>query len=132
MLHTILSILALVVSCGALTVSFLAYRQSKSVGLLTMRREAIAQVRAAIDDVVLHGNIRAETVGDIRDALQLTSLMFSSKVNNTLAEAFGIAFRLANKSEDGHSDQDLTDKGRLGDRLREVLKVMVDETKLSS
>jgi hypothetical protein len=124
------SVVALVISCGALAVSVLAYRQARNMTLLSTRREAINHVRVAIWDVKINGNITAETVASIRDALHLSTLVFSSAVRSVLEQTHGIAFRLQHKPFERQTDKDDTDTDLMADQLDSVLKVMIKEAAL--
>jgi hypothetical protein len=121
---------ALLISCGALVVSFLAYLQAKNTQLLGIRREAINHVRAAMSDVKIHGNITANTVASIREAFQISSLVFSSAVVGVLDQAHGIAFRLQHKPSERQTDQDFRDEDCLVDDLDRVLNLMIKQTAL--
>jgi hypothetical protein len=129
--QTISSVLALLISGLALTISMLSYRQAKRTSLLTMRRDVIEHVRNALEDVSLHGQITRETVDSLRDALQLAQLVFSAEVRGVLDEAHGISFRLQHKSFDQRTDADDEDQEKLETTLNRALKMMVRDTSLS-
>jgi hypothetical protein len=80
----VISGVALLISIGALGVAFLSYRQSRKIRLLGTRREASASVRIALSDVAMHGRIAADTTDNIRDAWQISTLVFSNLACNTL------------------------------------------------
>jgi hypothetical protein len=118
------SIAALLVSCGALIVAFRAFRQARNTSLLVTRLEAIKHVRAAVSDVVIHGNIRNETAASVRDAYQLSLLVFGSAVSARLDSAFGIAFRLQHKPVERWTDKDDSDRELLVTELSQALADM--------
>jgi hypothetical protein len=125
-----LSLFAILVSCGALAVSFRASRQARKGAALNCRREAITHVENAIFEVIIDGNITTNTVASIRDALQISSLVFRPKTCGMLEQAHGIAFRLQHKSSDRMTDQDDNDKDRLGGLLLGIKKAMTKEARL--
>jgi hypothetical protein len=129
-LQNALSLIALVISCVALTFSVLAHRKATKVAVLSTRHDAIKHVRNAISDVTLHANIRAETIASIRDAIQLSSLVFSSVVKSALEQALSIAFRLQHKSLEQQTDKDFDDHDLLAKELDSVLKTMIKEAQL--
>ena len=79
-LQNILSIIAIVLSCGALAASALAYRQTTKASLLDTRVKAVNRVLTAKSDVTLDGEITPKTVASIQEAFQLSSLVFGSHV----------------------------------------------------
>jgi hypothetical protein len=125
-----LSIIAIVVSVAALAVSIMAMRQGKKTALVGHRLEAINHVRTAMFDVNLDGNITTKTVASIREASQLSSLVFSSTVSGMLDRAHETAFRLQNIPLDRQTDQDDQDKDTLAGELEIILKAMQKETAL--
>jgi hypothetical protein len=125
-----LSVAAIVVACGALAVSFLAYRQARKTAALSSRREAIVHVRNAIFDVARDGNITTKTVASIRDALQISSLVSQPKIIDELDQAFMIASRLEHKPFERLTDQDFNDRALLEDLLNDVLQAMTEEARL--
>jgi hypothetical protein len=125
-----LSTIAIVVSCGALAVSFLAYRQARNTAALSSRREAIVHVRNAIFDVARDGNITTKTVDSIRDARQISSLVSEPEVIGELDRAFIIASRLEHKPFERLTDQDFNDRTVLEDLLTDILKAMTEEARL--
>lgn len=129
-LQGVLTVIAIVISCVALAVSILGFRQAKKTALLSTRLEAINHVRTAIHDVTLHGNITTETVASIREAFQLSSLVFGSTISGVLHQAYGSAYRLHGKSFDERTAQDIDDKDLLTNNLDSVLQVMIGETTL--
>ena len=129
-LQNALSLVALVIACGALAVSFLAYRQARSTAVLSSQREAIIHVRNAIFDVAKDGNITTKTVASIRDALQISSLISQPKIIDQLDQAFVIASRLEHKPFERLTDQDFNDRAVLEDLLNEVLEAMTEEARL--
>ena len=129
-LAILLSSGSLAVSLLSLLVSFQAKRQAKSAALLGHRREGIGHVRNAIYDVTVDGNITTKTVDSIRDALQLSSLVFSRRVSNMLDGAHQIAFRLEGKPFDQKPDKDEKDNEALAEQLEAVLTAMNKEAEL--
>jgi hypothetical protein len=81
-------------------------------------------------DVNLDGNITTKTVASIREASQLSSLVFSSTVSGMLDRAHETAFRLQNIPLDRQTDQDDQDKDMLAGELEIILKAMQKETAL--
>jgi hypothetical protein len=79
--------------------------------------------------VDLDGNITAKTVASIRDALQLSSLVFSSAVCKRLERAHGIAFRLQGKPFELQTDQYDQDKDALTSELATIIEAMTKEAK---
>ena len=135
-LSEILSVLAIIVSCGSLIVSIgslrvslLAYRHAKKASALATRLEAITHIRHAIDDVSRHDHITAETVTSISEALQLSPLVFSRPVTDKLDRARQIAFRLHGKSLEQRTDQDDRDKDVLETELGTILSAMQEQAR---
>ena len=126
-----ISALALAVSSAALAISILAYRQTRKTALLSSRREAIEHVRSAYSDVVIHGNIDGKTTSSIREALQISSLVFSNKISKPLDDLHGIAFRLQHKPLERHTDKDWEDKELLASELEKILAAMKSEAALN-
>jgi hypothetical protein len=118
---------AATISVLALIVSGLAFRQARATALLTSRREAINHVREAFGDVVLHGNVTSKTTSAVREAFQLSSLVFSKTVIAGLDRLHGIAFRLEHKPTERWTDPDWNDKETLGSELQDLLKRMQSE-----
>jgi hypothetical protein len=125
-----LAILALAVSGGALVVAILAKQQAKKASLVGLRREAIGHIRTAISDVSLHSHITGETVTSIREALDGSHLVFSCSVCEMIGRAFGIAFRLQNKSLSERSDQENAYMDVLAKDLQAILTAMRNEARL--
>jgi hypothetical protein len=125
-----LAILALAVSGGALVVSIMAKQQAKKASLVGLRREAIAHIRTAISDVCLHSHITGETVTSIREALDGSRLVFSRRVCEMIDRAFGMAFRLRNKSPSERSDQEGAEMDVLAKDLQAILAAMRNEATL--
>jgi hypothetical protein len=117
-LQIALSTIAIVVSCGALAVSFLAYRQARTAAS-SSRREVIVDVRNAIFDVARDENITTKTVASFRDALQISSLVSQPEIIGELDQAFIIASRLEHKPFERLTDQDFNDRGVLEDLLND-------------
>jgi hypothetical protein len=129
--------LPILVSCGSfviallsLVLSFQAKQQAKNAALLALRREAINQIRHAIDDVSLHDSIRADTVTSIREALQLSPLVFSRTVSDMLDLAHKIAFRLQGSSEQ-RTEQEDRDRDTLEKQLETILNAMNKKASLT-
>jgi hypothetical protein len=79
-------ILSLFFSAGALLVSCLSWRVSRralKIGSLSSRLEAMTHVREAINDVTLHGVVNAQTAATLREAFQLSSLVFNRSAADT-------------------------------------------------
>jgi hypothetical protein len=133
-LSEILSVLAIIVSCGSLIVSIgslrvslLAYRQAKTASALAKRLEAITHIRQAIGDVTLHDHISGETVTSISEAFRLSQLVFSPAVFDKLDGAHKIAFRLSGKSFDQRTPQQDQDRVELERLLQTTLSAMEKE-----
>jgi hypothetical protein len=129
--------LPILLSCGSLLVAFLSLavsllskRQAKKAALLGLRREGINHIRAAKFDVSLDGNISPKTVTSIREALQLSSLVFSRRVSDMLDGAHKIAFRLQSKPFELQTDQDDRDRDVLEKQLEAILSAMNEQTAL--
>jgi hypothetical protein len=129
-LQSVSSIVAIAIACGALAVSFLAYRRARNAAALSPRREAIIHVGNAFDDVARDGNITTKTAASIRDARQISSTVFRAKIIGMLDQAFVIASRLQHKPFDRLTDQDFNDKELLEALLNNVLKAMTEEARL--
>jgi hypothetical protein len=84
-----LAVISLIISIAAGTISVLAYLQARKTGSLQERREAINQVRTALTDVTMHAHINSQTVSSIREAYQISKLVFSKKVSDTLEKLAG-------------------------------------------
>jgi hypothetical protein len=111
----------------SLWVSFQAKRQAKETALLAHRREAIIHIRNALDDVSLHDRITTETVISLREALHLSSLVFSHTVSDKLDGAHNIAFRLQGRSFEQRTEQYDLDKDVLQSQLENILSAMNKE-----
>jgi hypothetical protein len=129
-LQIALSTIAIVVSCGALAVSFLAYRQARNTAASSSRHEAIVHVRNAIFDVARDGNITTKTVASIWDALQISSIVSQPEIIAELDQALSIASRLEHKPFERLTDQDFNDRAVLEDLLNDILKAMTEEARL--
>jgi len=92
-----LSVISLIVSTLALMISGVAYLQARKTGSLQQRREAINHVRSALADVTMHAHIDSTTSSSLREAYQLSKLVFSKKVSDTLSKFVGMAFQLEHK-----------------------------------
>jgi hypothetical protein len=124
---------ALVVSAGALVVSFLSWRvacRAAKTGLLTSRLEAIRNVREAIDDVVLQDVVNAQTTASLREAFQLSRLVFNHSTAETLEKLHHIAFRLQ-KPSGRYTDQDEDDREFLKSELGKVFERMNSEAAIT-
>jgi hypothetical protein len=108
----------------------LAKRQAKRAALVGPRREGIIHVRTALFDVTLDGNIMAKTVASIREALQLSSIVFSRTVSDMLDRAHEIAFRLQSKPFEQQTDQDQKDNEAVAKALETILTAMNEEAAL--
>ena len=93
-LQNVLSTIAIVLSCGALAASMLAYRQATKASLLDTQVKAVNRVLTAKSDVTLDGEITPKTVASIQEAFQLSSLVFGSNVKRGLDQAYRFAFHL--------------------------------------
>lgn len=105
-----------VVSIIALAVSGLAYyqarkaaRQARKAASFGTRLEAINHVRTALYDVTKDGNITTNTVASIREALQISQLVFGSTIIAELDQAHRTASRLQHKPFERLTDQDFND-----------------------
>lgn len=130
--------LTAVVSIIALAVSVLAYFQSRKAArharksaLFGTRLEAISHVRNAMYDVTIDGNITAKTVASIREAFQISLLVFDSTITAKLDQAHRIAFQLQHKPFDQRTDRDDKDRDLLAGHLKNVLKAMNEETQFT-
>jgi hypothetical protein len=130
--------LPILMSCGSfviallsLAVSFQAKRQAKKAALLGPSREGIIHIRHAFNDVSLHDSIRAETVTSIREALQLSPLVFSRTVSDMLDDAHKIAFRLQGRSSEQRTEQQDLDRDALEKQLENILSAMNKEAALN-
>jgi hypothetical protein len=101
----------LVVSVLTLILSVLVYRQAnkkaedtKNASRLGLRLQAINHIRNALWDTEIDGNITTRTTDSIRDALQLSALVFDDEITQTLKAAHEISFRLQNTSSDERND----------------------------
>jgi hypothetical protein len=127
-----LSVVSLMFSGTALVVSLLAYRQARNTALLGSRREAIDHLRSALSDVALHAHIDGKTVSSIREAYQISSLVFSKRLIESLDKLYGIAFRLQHKSLDRQTEQDWKDKDLLTEELQQTIDAMKREAALNT
>jgi hypothetical protein len=120
-------IISLLFSAGALLIStiglWFSLRAEKS-GLLTRRLEAMTRVREAIDDVTRHGVVNAQTAATLREAFQLSRLVFNRSTADTLEKLHNIAFRLQHKPTERYTDQDENDKELLMTELGKVFERM--------
>jgi hypothetical protein len=129
-LQNVLSIIAIVLSCGALAASALAYRQATKASLLDTQVKAVNHVLTAKSDVILDGEITAKTVASIREAFYRSSLVFGSDVKRGLDQAHRFAFRLQQTPFDQQTVQDSNDKAFLEKLLDRILQVMIGEARL--
>jgi hypothetical protein len=116
-----------VVSTGALLVSVVSLRRANranKAALLSCRLKAINHIREAFGDLALHGVVEAKTTAAIREAFQLSSLVFERSVSDTLEKLHGIAFRLEHKSVDRYTEQDESEKESLTSQIGGVLERM--------
>jgi hypothetical protein len=121
------SVGSLVVSIGALLVSVVSLRRVNKAALLSRRLEAINRIREAFGDLALHGVVESKTTAAIREAFQLSSLVFKRSVSDTLEKLHGIAFRLEHKPSDRYTDRDESEKEHLRSELESVLGRMRSE-----
>jgi hypothetical protein len=128
-------IISLLFSAGALLIStiglWFSLRAEKS-GLLTRRLEAMTRVREAIDDVTRHGVVNAQTAATLREAFQLSRLVFNRSVAGTLEKLHEIAFRLQHRPPERYTDQDEDDKEFLMSELEKVLERMRSQAAIPS
>ena len=123
-------IISLVFSGGALLVSVVSLRFSRranKAALLSRRLEAINRIREAFGDLALHDVVEAKTTAAIREAFQLSSLVFERSISDTLETLHGIAFRLEHKPSDRYTDRDESEKEHLRSELESVLGRMRSE-----
>ena len=76
-------IVHLFISAGALLVSIISLRfslRAVKVGQLNQRLEAIRFVREAIGDVAQQGVVNAQTTATLREAFQLSRVVFKPSV----------------------------------------------------
>jgi hypothetical protein len=125
-----LAIAAIVIALLSLAVSFQAKRQAKKAALLGPRREGIIHIRHAFNDVSLHDRIGAETITSIREALQLSPLVFRRTVSDMLDDAHKIAFRLQGRSSEQRTEQQDLDRDELEKQLENILSAMNKEAAL--
>jgi hypothetical protein len=128
-------IIALFMSGGALLVSIISMRfslRAEKIGHLNKRLEAINCVREAVGDVALQGVVNAQTAATLREAFQLSRVVFKPSVHDTLEKLYRIAFRLQHKPTERYTDQDETDKEFLMSELGNVLERMRSEAAISS
>jgi hypothetical protein len=88
-------------------------------------------VRSAFTDVTLHAHIDDRTVANIREAYQISLLVFSKRVSDKLTKLAGIAFRLGHKPLERKTEKDLDDEHMLGDELQKVVEEMQSEAALN-
>ena len=129
-LQNVLSIIAIVLSCGALAASALAYRQATKASLLDTQVKAVNRVLTAKSDVTLDGEITPKTVASIQEAFQLSSLVFGSNVKRGLDQAHRFAFHLQQTPFDQQTVQYSNDKAFLEKLLDRILQVMIGEARL--
>jgi hypothetical protein len=128
-------ILSLFFSAGALLVSFLSWRVSGralKIGSLSSRLEAMTHLREAINDVTLHGVVNAQTAATLREAFQLSRLVFNRSAADTLEKLHGVAFRLQHKPTERYIDEDENDKEFLMTELGKVLERMRSQAAIFS
>jgi hypothetical protein len=128
-------IISLLFSAGALLVSFLSWRVSRralKIGSLGSRLGAMTHVREAIDDVTRHGVVNAQTAATLREAFQLSRLVFNRSAADTLEKLHNIAFRLQHKPTERYTDQDENDKEFLMTELGKVLERMRSQATITN
>src|SRR5262249_14420816 len=98
---------------------------------LAFRDEAITQIRYALDDVEVHGNITTKTTASIQRALHLSKLVFDDSITRTVERAHTISDRLQHTPSERQNKQYEQDKDALKRCLKAVLDLMNKETSLS-
>jgi hypothetical protein len=133
-----MSFASLLVSAGSLVVSAISLlfsrasnQQSQKMAALAARQAGINYVREALNDIILHGNITAETVASLREAAQISKLWFTTPgLLETLNGMHGTAFRLSGVSWEQYTEQDRQEIDALKTNLGAVLKIMQKEASL--
>src|SRR5215475_3161500 len=128
--EAVVSILALLVSGGSLAVSLLTKRQSRNMGLLPTRFEAINLVANALHDVLLRGIVTSETKTSIADAYRIASVAFSETVKQALDDAHKLAFLCHGAKFDRETEKDWDNDEKLKKGLTDIYNTMVKEAKI--
>jgi hypothetical protein len=126
-----LAVVSLIISIVAAIISLVAYLQARQTGSLAKRHEAINHVRMALTDVSQHGLVDEETSSNLREAYQISLLVFSRKVSSKLELLTKTAFLLQDKEFEQKTEKDLDAEHRLRDDLQIVLKAMQAEAALT-
>jgi len=122
--------MAIVISILALIVSIAAYFQSRKTGSIALRCEAINYVREAYTDL-LEGRLNAKTSNSLREAYQLTKLVFSAKIAQQLDKLTGRAFLLDHKKDEHKTEKDWNEQRAIRDELQPLLAQMQAEAALN-
>jgi hypothetical protein len=92
----------------------------------------MTRVREAISDVTLHGVVNAQTTAALREAFQLSRLVFfNPSIGETLAKLHHITLRLQ-KPPDRYTEPDEEDREFLMSELGKIFELMVSEAVIST
>jgi hypothetical protein len=142
---------SLLVSLASFGLAAMAKRQAQKTATLGLRTEAINHVREALHDLIVDkvvraeapiididgllaagampdGTVKAKTADSIRKALNLSHLVFSSRVRKELDRAYAAAYRLREIRQ--ITDQDVRDIVALREDLQTLLAHMNQEATL--
>jgi hypothetical protein len=125
-----ITISALLISVGALYVSFQAKHQAKNLGLLADRLKAIRYVQNAIDDVLLHDIVTSETRTSILNAYDIASVAFSEDIKQALDDAYKLSLLCHGPKFDRETEKDWENDDKLKQTLPEICKAMRKEAKV--
>src|SRR5215510_1366345 len=120
-----IAILALLISVGALFVSFQAKHQAKNVGLLADRLKAIRHVQKAMHDVLLQGIVTSETKTSILNAYHIASVAFSKDLKQALDDAHKLTFLCHTAKFDREPERGWENEDKLKKDLQEIYNAMV-------
>ena len=127
----IIALIALVISVlGFLYTRYASIRASK-VGLVNHRLQVINLVSEAYGDVAKRGIVNAKTADSLRDAYQLSRLVFRS-VSDKLETLHKVAFGLKDGPDDQHIEQYQNKKDHLKSELKDMLDRMWSEGSVST
>jgi len=125
---------SLVVSGGSLPVSLrslaasrTANREAQTAARLEHRLEGMNHVRWVMHDVILDGNITADTVASIREAVQISDRVFSAHVAETLNQLRATIVHLHHTPSERLTERDLKAADELKEKLEAVLERMKEE-----
>lgn len=128
----LVSICAVAISAISLGNSLRTSRHTRRASLLPQRLLAIDHVRSALTDVTMHARIDGRTSSSLREAYQLSKVVFSKRLCENMQKLASDAYQMSSKPSERKTDRDLDKEHALGDELLEILAAMQSEATLSN